>query len=302
MDVSSGCWPSDSSSSLEHPQQANPVVNNNIINRNYHKKSVSNLARHDEEEYLDSLDAQINNNTVGKSKILNVKNAVDQNKNFNILNNNSSLIESNNNLINNLINNNHLSTMTDQTTDTTSHSRTSDENITQIYNNLKNNQKHNLAARIQMDKITRSMQTSIPKLISSATQYNKGVLPGRNRVKIVPMSFLKQLHKNDRKTAPVYVIYPNYTLPNLDFVNRQDFILSPIEYKDPFMGMAKDPKAERKKPATRPKSFNDILDYKRSKVNYQDVTDWKSLIFLLPMEYSRWVKGGLSLIQIFTAI
>lgn len=72
MDVSSGCWPSDSTNS------ASGGENNNNSNTNLavasskdrcRKKSMndsgkcSNLGRHDEEEFqFDSLDAQINNN------------------------------------------------------------------------------------------------------------------------------------------------------------------------------------------------------------------------------------------------
>lgn len=72
MDVSSGCWPSDSTNS------ASGGENNNSSNTNLavasskdrcRKKSMndsgkcSNLGRHDEEEFqFDSLDAQINNN------------------------------------------------------------------------------------------------------------------------------------------------------------------------------------------------------------------------------------------------
>lgn len=344
MDVSSGCWPSaDSSSQSLLEQQQQQTINANIHNRNYFKRridgSASNLARHDEENDVDSLDPLLNNKAVNAAAA-----NPDQNRNNHEQHN---VLENNNNLINNLINNNHLSQ--DNTTTTTTASSEEQTNITQIYNNIRNNNnahtpKNSNLRRLHMETVTRSMQTSIPKLITSATQYATtkaavAVATGRGapvhnrsttaatlnqRVKIVPASFLRQLHKNERRgdggMAPVYVIYPNYTLPNLDFLSKHEVILSPIDYKETFMGVNGVKRRERAKGAiskigggaagtaaavveeeiakgtarlsltsNRPKSFNDILSGggKKAKFDYKNIYDWKSLIILLPMEYSR---------------
>lgn len=190
------------------------------------------------------------------------------------------------------------------------------------------------------------MQTSIPKLITSATQYaskaadvaaaaaaavgtssggssSDNYLSLSQRVKIVPSSFLKQLHTNERQRgdggiAPVYVIYPNYTLPNLDFVTKHDVILSPIDYKEAFMGMkggggpvggviskqrSRDSQSVMTTPvptqSQRPKSFSDILGGKqRNKFDYKNICDWQSLIVLLPIEYSRYMRDGMGFVDL----
>lgn len=98
----------------------------------------------------------------------------------------------------------------------------------------------------------------------------------------------------------------------MDFVTRHDVILSPIDYKDAFLGMSggggvklgaiakvrrRDSQVVVQSPGSnisggggngRPKSFSDILGGKqRSKFDYKNICDWKSLIVLLPIEYSR---------------
>lgn len=320
MDVSSGCWPSDSSSqSFEHQN-----INANIQNRNYFKRrlegSAASMARHEEENEVDSLDPLLNNNNYNNN---NNNGEADQNKTVDAVTEekkNHSALENNNNLINNLINNNHLGDSSEE------------QNITQIYNNIRNS---GVTARqqipkstrrcMQMDTVTRSMQTSIPKLITSATQYAAAAASNRNtcsdasafsqHVNIVPSSFLRQLHKNDRRAeigvAPVYVIYPSYTLPNLDFVAKHDVILSPIDYKEQFTGVNSGAISKVKMKRTswnspsngampekvavlpregfkqRPKSFNDILSGKKTKLDYKNICDWRSLIVLLPVEYVR---------------
>lgn len=326
MDVSSGCWPSDndSSQSFDQRQQqnGNQLVNVNIHNRNY--------LQEDENE-ADSLDPLVNNNNGSKSP-QKLRNGEEPKKRTSReTERNNPLLESNNNLINNLINNNHFN------------ESSQDHQLTQIYNNIRNTKqpqmmrKNTSLRRLQMETVTRSMQTSIPKLITSATQYaskvaaaaaitssrnfgledgEAGPMTGLNqrRVKIVPSSFLKKLHKNGERrgeggTAPVYVIYPSYTLPNLDFVNKHEVILSPIDYKEPFMGVSGGPiksgaiaKVRMRKEQrvgvtatnspphqvnTRPKSFSDAFGSKRTKFDYKNICDWRSLIVLLPIEYSR---------------
>lgn len=342
MDVSSGLWPSESPQSMsfeqlqqQQSQQTATTINVNIQNRNYFKRRLegSGLDRTEEENDVDSLDPLLNNNNAGGGGAVKTEAVAGVIKNH-------AVMESNNNLINNLINNNHC---TEDTTTTTVAS--DDQQITQIYNNIRNNNGEaqiqpkntkNLRRMQQMqhqETCTRSMQTSIPTLITSATQYASKAADAAarsgsantegsccmslsQRVKIVPTSFLKQLHTNERRgeggIAPVYVIYPNYTLPNLDFVRKHDVILSPIDYKETFMGMTavkmgaisklrskeavngttmSTPAVNTAKvctPPGRPKSFCDILGGKqRTKFDYKNICDWKSLIVLLPIEYSR---------------
>ncbi|XP_055715943.1 uncharacterized protein LOC129809843 isoform X2 [Phlebotomus papatasi] len=252
MDVSSGCWPSDSSSSAEQNRVRKRSMNDS--------GKCSALSRHDEEGdddsscQYDSLDVQVNmdNKKVNerqrsndlykevfdspsrrsyKECNLNIRTQPKHPAVFNLNNNNS--LEANRSL-----------------TDT---SRTS-ENLTQVYNKTK----------IPLDMITRSMQTSFP------------MPPPKERVKVVPPSFLAQLNRHEKKTAPVYVIYPNYTLPNLDFLEMQnEVILSPLEF-----------------PATkrpRPKSLADIENIAAGKYNH--IVDWKSLVQLLPKEYRRMLRN-----------
>ncbi|GAB0092836.1 uncharacterized protein DMENIID0001_078730 [Sergentomyia squamirostris] len=252
MDVSSGCWPSDSSSSAEHRVRKRSMNDSG---------KCSALSRHDEEGdddsgscHYDSLDVHVNmdnkvtnerprSNDLYKEVFdspsrrsykecnLNIRTQPKHPVIFNLNNNNS--LEANKSL-----------------SDT---SRTS-ENLTQIYNKTK----------IPLDMITRSIQTSVV------------VPPLKERVRVVPPSFLAQLNRHEKKTAPVYVIYPNYTLPNLDFLEMQnEVILSPLEF-----------------PATkrpRPKSLADIENIAAGKYNH--IVDWKSLYRLLPKEYRRMLRN-----------
>lgn len=312
MDVSSGCWPSDSSShqSFDQQQQLQSQqaqnVNANIQNRNYFRRVPANMARHEEENEVDSLDPLLNNNNINNNN----NNSSTEKVIEEGARNNVDPLEKNNNRINNLINNNHMSDSSEE------------HNITQIYNNLRNKggsgnktnqkqQKQQQHLRRRLDTITRSMQTSIPKLITSATMASNGCGDGSvlssHRVNIVPTSFLRQLQQSERRgdggIAPVYVIYPNYTLPNLDFVSKHDVILSPMDYRESFVNTAKLGAISKVRPGRnqeqrlpkenvpkqRPKSFNDILSGggKRTKFDYKNISDWRSLIVLLPVEYAR---------------
>lgn len=250
MDVSSGCWPSDSSSSHEQKQRKKSMNDSG---------KGSALSRHDEDietsfQY-DSLDvAQQNQDNVGgKPKTNDLYREVFDSPAY------RNLKECNLNIKNftmrhNLNNNNSIERDSLKETNTKSDeaSRTSD-NITEIYHKTK----------IPLDVITRSIQTSF---------INK------ERYNLVPPSFLAQLNKlGDKQKAPVYVIYPNYTLPNLDFVNNStsDVILSPLGYKEAF--------STKKK---RPTSLIDNENLKNR--DYKHVTDWESLLSLLPTEYHNY--------------
>lgn len=129
-------------------------------------------------------------------------------------------------------------------------SRTSD-NITQVFTTKTN---------LPFDTITRSIQTSINE---------------KNKFKIVPPSFLSQLTKlGEKHCAPVYVIYPDYALPDLEFIqSTNQVVLSPVSHTKSFTTKKKQ----------RPCS---LIDTRHAKQNeYNHVNDWKSLVTLLPNEY-----------------
>ncbi|XP_034950723.1 uncharacterized protein [Chelonus insularis] len=79
---------------------------------------------------------------------------------------------------------------------------------------------------------------------------------------------------------PIYVVYPNYTLPDLSFLNIKDTKLDNIALKPQERVISK--KSER---SNRPFSCNDIDALKQR--GFSHVKDWESLTFLLPMEYRK---------------
>lgn len=257
MDVSSGCWPSDSSSSHEHKQRKKSMNDSG---------KGSALSRHDEDietsfqyDSLDVAQQHQDNGTGGggKAKTNDLYREVFDSPAY------RNLKECNLNIKNftmrhNLNNNNSIERDSLKETNTKSDetSRTS-ENVTEIYHKTK----------IPLDAITRSIQTSL----ISQERYN-----------LVPPSFLAKLNKlGDKQKAPVYVIYPNYTLPDLDFVNApSDIILSPLGYKEAFSAKKK-----------RPTSFVEAENLKN--IDYKHVADWKSLMTLLPTEYYKYFKKNI---------
>lgn len=295
MDVSSGCWPSDSTnSSTEHPGSGS----NSSLNR-LRKKSMndsgkcSTLSRHEEDaEYqLDSLDAHVNGNS-GEGKndtnreifdspthrrnykdcALNIRNQMKNPLLFNVLNNNSS--SSSRSLNNN-------QSQSDA-------SRTS-ENLTQI---LKHDDGNKVTVPIAM--ITKSMQTST--IMMQQTETKK--LP-QSHVKMVPPSFLSQLSKlGDQQQAPVYVIYPNYALPDLEFINQQplklqkDIIMSPLSYQGQVKMAQTLNLRQQKQPIPlkrRPQSLD--IEKLQQQTQYGHVQDWTSLLTLLPRDYRKLLKN-----------
>lgn len=295
MDVSSGCWPSDSTnSSAEHPGTGSSSSLNRLRKKSMNDSGkCSTLSRHEEDaEYqLDSLDAHVNGNAGEKKNdfnreifdspthrrnykdcALNIRNQMKNPLLFNVLNNNSSSSKS--------LNNNQSQSDA---------SRTS-ENLTQIL-------KHDDSAEgskvtIPIDMFTKSIQTST--MLMPQTETKK--LP-QSHVKMVPPSFLSQLSKlGDQQQAPVYVIYPNYALPDLEFINNQplkmqkDIIMSPLSYQ----GQVKMAQTLNEKPhkPTPLKRRPQSLDIDRlQKTQYGHVQDWNSLLTLLPRDYRKLLKN-----------
>lgn len=256
MDVSSGCWPSDSSLSVENRQRKKSM---------YDSGKGSALSKHEEDRHeseiqYDSLDLPQHpikandNNSPKKSPTQSndlYREVFDSPshrkcKEFNLNIRNQHLANVNNN---NSMDRDSLRETIKSISDA---SRTS-ENITQVYAKTK----------LPLDMITKSMQTSKMD----------------DEIKVVPPSFLAQLNLNSKtnyqKQAPVYVIYPNYALPDLGFAKnyQSQIVLSPLGLKETFIKKQ------------RPLSTNDI-EYIKKK-DYKHIVDWKSLAPLLPFEYKR---------------
>lgn len=100
----------------------------------------------------------------------------------------------------------------------------------------------------------------------------------------------------DEVKVPAYILYPNYSLPNLEFLKEKHYVqnidftkifLRPQSYKQPEC-VAQTAKRKCKVSAKRPLSVNDIETLKRT--GFKHVRDWDSLTFLLPKEYKEFLQ------------
>lgn len=126
--------------------------------------------------------------------------------------------------------------------------------------------------------MNRSIQTSHFSEITNLRNANKiGSETIKAPVKIIEPSFLSKLKQEGEMQKPVYVLYPNYVLPDLDFLNEKDNLskLLILPQKPPHIPPCK----------KRPFSFNDLETLKRK--GFTHVQDWDSLNFLLPQEYRK---------------
>ncbi|XP_055601196.1 uncharacterized protein LOC129750010 isoform X2 [Uranotaenia lowii] len=328
MDVSSGCWPSDSTNSASGGENNNSNTNLAAAMGNQgtgskdrcRKKSMNDsgkcstvLGRHEEEEFqFDSLDAQINNNNNNNGSAeerakLNDFNSPAHKRNYkafnlnianknlpavnpvvyNLMNNNNNSNSGSGGAFNNNNNNNSSGSSSINNNnnnhsfkDTNSDASRTSENLTQIFNNSGNN--NNIGSggggsktKVPIEMITKSMQTSF--------------IGTKEKVRVIPPSFLERLNKlGDKQKAPVFVVYPNYVLPDLGFLNTQhddDVHISPMAFKDSTGGQRS---SNLRKP--RPVSMNDIENL-RAKAGYKHVLDWKSLVTLLPVEYRKLLRN-----------
>uniref|UniRef100_A0A8W7JZR0 Uncharacterized protein n=1 Tax=Anopheles albimanus TaxID=7167 RepID=A0A8W7JZR0_ANOAL len=173
--------------------------------------------------------------------------------------------------------------------DTNSDASRTSENLTQIFNHSGNN---NTTTRrstktVPLEMITKSMQTSLT--VSGAA----GAI-GAEKVRVIPPSFLDRLNElGDRQKAPVFVVYPNYVLPDLGFLKPQsnEVVLSPLSFRETMSAAGAGKGAAGLLGATRkarPVSLNDIETIKQRE--YRHVTDWKSLVFLLPTDYRKLLR------------
>ncbi|CAH2006314.1 unnamed protein product [Acanthoscelides obtectus] len=132
--------------------------------------------------------------------------------------------------------------------------------------------------RRKQELINRSIQTSSFSEFNSVKNSNKVYCNARRPpVKVIETSFLKKLQKEGESERPIYVLYPNYVLPNLDFLKEKEDNISKL-----LLMPQKPPNIPPKK---RPFSCTDIENLRRKGLNH--VKDWESLNFLLPQEYRR---------------
>ncbi|XP_020799676.1 uncharacterized protein LOC110177333 isoform X2 [Drosophila serrata] len=143
-----------------------------------------------------------------------------------------------------------------------------------------------LSCASSSEMITRSMQTSCGSLSTTRSSLSE-------RYRCVPPSFLEKLNNlGEERQAPIYVIYPNYALPDLGFVKTNastDVIFSPFNYKmtlDGAAGSAGGSSGSLKK-QQRSSSQSASEDEILKTLDYKHVSDWQSLATLLPTEYRR---------------
>ncbi|VVC92544.1 unnamed protein product [Leptidea sinapis] len=103
----------------------------------------------------------------------------------------------------------------------------------------------------------------------------------RELLNIVEPSFLKKLKEGDCE-KPVFVLYPNYTLPDIGFLNgRPNIFLNPLKVN--LSSKSTDSKRNRNPiKSKRPFSCNDLELLKKKGLGH--IRDWDSLNFLLPTE------------------
>ncbi|XP_075146608.1 uncharacterized protein LOC142221004 isoform X2 [Haematobia irritans] len=136
------------------------------------------------------------------------------------------------------------------------------------------------------EMITRSMQTSCGSLSTRSSL--------SDRFRCVPPSFLEKLNNlGEERQAPIYVIYPNYALPDLGFVKTSatpDVIFSPFNYKNSIGSTT----SATSSCASLKKRFSLMVGSDEDEIlktmDYKHVKDWHSLVTLLPGDYRRRLK------------
>lgn len=142
---------------------------------------------------------------------------------------------------------------------------------------LERNNKSKISKKVPIHLMHRSMQTScLSDITNKPAPYKLNCNNTKSNVKVVEPSFLTKLKKEAEVQKPVYVLYPNYVLPDLDFISTQD--ISKVLLLPQKAPVTTPPKK-------RPFSCNDVETLKKK--GFGHVKDWDSLNFLLPMEYKR---------------
>ncbi|XP_043067738.1 probable serine/threonine-protein kinase DDB_G0282963 isoform X5 [Drosophila bipectinata] len=139
-----------------------------------------------------------------------------------------------------------------------------------------------LSCASSSEMITRSMQTSCGSLSTTRSSVS-------DRYRCVPPSFLEKLNNlGEQRQAPIYVIYPNYALPDLGFVKTNastDVIFSPFNYKMTLDGASSSTGSLKKQRSGSSQSVSE--DELLKSMDYKHISDWQSLATLLPVEYRR---------------
>ncbi|KAF5308641.1 hypothetical protein FQR65_LT06102 [Abscondita terminalis] len=136
------------------------------------------------------------------------------------------------------------------------------------------------ATQIPVHLMNKSMQTScyIDKSLNNAP-YKLNCHNSKDFVKVVQPSFLNKLKNEGQNEKPVYILYPNYVLPDLQFLNEKSEDAAKI-FLMPQRGPNKTATSNN-----RPFSCNDIEALKKK--GFGHIRDWDSLNFLLPNEYKQ---------------
>ncbi|KAF5277375.1 hypothetical protein FQA39_LY06188 [Lamprigera yunnana] len=136
------------------------------------------------------------------------------------------------------------------------------------------------STQIPVHLMNKSMQTScyIDKSLTKAP-YKLNCHNTKDCVKVVQPSFLNKLKTEGQTEKPVYILYPNYVLPDLQFLNEK-----PEDVAKVLLMPQRGPKKTGATNA-RPFSCNDIETLKKK--GFGHVRDWDSLNFLLPNEYRK---------------
>lgn len=123
--------------------------------------------------------------------------------------------------------------------------------------------------------------TTLDKSMQTSSMHLSSIVHERELFKVVEPSFLKKLKEGDCE-KPVFVLYPNYTLPDISFLNgRANIYLSPLKVNvSPKTSETKKNKLQVK--GKRPFSCNDLEMLKKKGLGH--IKDWDSLNFLLPTE------------------
>lgn len=133
--------------------------------------------------------------------------------------------------------------------------------------------------KIRNDLMNRSIQTSnYSEIMNLKNANSKASLNTKATMfKVIEPSFLNKLKREGevQKTPPVYVLYPNYVLPNLDFLRDQ-------KTKAKVLLMPQKAPHVMQTPKKRPFSCNDMEALKKR--DFSHIKDWDSLNFLLPAE------------------
>lgn len=133
--------------------------------------------------------------------------------------------------------------------------------------------------KLNNNLLDRSIQTSqFSEIVNLKNATNTPVANSTQPIKLIEPSFLNKLKQEGEVQKPVYVLYPNYVLPDLDFLNEKNDV-------DNVLFVPQNPPRIPPTNRRRPFSFNDIEVLKRKGFNH--VKDWDSLNVLLPQEYRK---------------